>query len=305
MINRALIRIKVVQLVYSYYQNEERDLAKAEKEFLFSLDKAYELYNYLLLLMVELTETQRKRLQINRAKFLASQEDLSPNMKFVDNMLVAHLKQDPAFREFLSQNKMSWNEDFIKALLDELLASEVYKEYMSSSESSFEADRDFWKSSFRNLVFGNEKLIDHLEECSLYWNDDLDIVQTFVLKTIKQFNVELEDAQIQPKYRTDEDGQYAIDLFRNAIVHGQEYRDMIDANIRNWDLDRVAMMDRIIMQIAIAELINCPQIPTIVTLNEYIDLAKSYSTKKSGHFVNGILDKIVKELQQEGVILKK
>ncbi|MGL4412328.1 MAG: transcription antitermination factor NusB [Bacteroidales bacterium] len=304
MINRALIRTKVVQLVYSYYQNEERDLAKSEKEFLFSLDKAYELYNYLLLLMVELTETQRKRLQINRAKFLASQEDLSPNMKFVDNLLIAHLKQDPAFSGYLSKNKISWDEDFIKSLLDELLATDVYKVYMNSEDNGFEADREFWKTSFRNLVFGNEKLIDHLEECSLYWNDDLDIVQTFVLKTIKQFNSELGDAQIQPKYKSEEDGEYAINLFRSSIVHGKEYRDMIDNNIRNWDLDRVAMMDRIIMQIAIAELINCPNIPAVVTLNEYIDLAKSYSTKKSGYFVNGILNKIVKDLQQEGVILK-
>lgn len=305
MINRALIRIKVVQLVYSYYQNEERDLAKAEKEFLFSLDKAYELYNYLLLLMVELTEAQRKRLDINRAKHLASEEDLAPNTKFVENLWISQLKQDPEFQQYLVQTKMSWNEDFIRSMLDQLLASEIFKTYMQSAERTFEEDREFWRNSFRNLIFNNEQMIELLEESSLYWNDDLDTVQTFVLKTIKQFNTTTEGGQLQPKFRSLDDRQYAVDLFRNAIIHGQEYRNLIELHARNWDIERVAMMDTVIMQIAISELMNCPQIPTVVTLNEYIELAKTYSTKKSGGFVNGILDKLIKQLQEEGKLLKK
>lgn len=304
MINRALIRIKVVQLLYSYYQNEERDIVKAEKELLFSLDKAYELYNYLLLLMVELTDAQNKRIEVAKSKFLASEEDLNPNTKFVDNLFVYHLRQDPDFRTYLSQHKLAWDEEFVRDMLDLILSSEIYTEYMASEERSFEADRELWRVLFKTFICDNERLSDLLEETSLYWNDDLDIVQSFVLKTIKQFKP-VEEAQILPQFRSDEDREFAVLLFRNAIVNGEQYKNYIQSYSSNWDIERIALMDIIIMQLALAEIMTFPAIPTMVSLNEYIDLAKKYSTLKSGYFINGVLDRVVRNLKEEGLLLKK
>lgn len=304
MINRALIRIKVVQLLYSYYQNEERDLSKAEKELLFSLDKAYELYNYLLLLIVELTDVQNKRIQIAKSKFLASEQDLNPNTKFVDNLFVYHLRQDPSFRTYLSKHKMAWDEEFLKDMLDLILSSEIYEEYINAEERSFEQDRELWRVLFKTFICDNETLSDLLEENSLYWNDDLDIVQSFVLKTIKQFQTS-EEEQILPQYRSQEDIEFAVQLFRNAIVNGEQYKNYIRSYSNNWDIERIALMDIIIMQLALAEITTFSAIPTTVSLNEYIDLAKKYSTLKSGYFINGVLDKVVKNLKDEGVLLKK
>ncbi|MGL5227384.1 MAG: transcription antitermination factor NusB [Bacteroidales bacterium] len=304
MINRALIRIKVVQLLYSYYQNEERDMARAEKELLFSLDKAYELYNYLLLLIVEITDAQNKRIETAKSKFLASDEDLNPNTKFVDNLFVYHLRQDPAFREYLSMHKLAWDEEFVKDLLDLILTSECYQEYMNSSTRSFEEDKDLWRTLFKTFIVDNERLAELLEESSLYWNDDIEIVQSFAFKTIKQF-AQSEEPQLLPQYRSDEEKEYAIQLFRNAIVNGQEYKDMITKYTSNWDINRIALMDVIVMQIALAEIMTFPAIPTSVSLNEYIDLAKTYSTLKSGYFINGVLDRVVRNLKEEGILLKK
>ncbi|MGL4806425.1 MAG: transcription antitermination factor NusB [Bacteroidales bacterium] len=304
MINRALIRIKVVQLLYSYYQNEERDMARAEKELLFSLDKAYELYNYLLLLIVEITDAQNKRIETAKSKFLASDADLNPNTKFVDNLFVYHLRQDPAFREYLSMHKLAWEEEFVKDLLDLILTSECYQDYMNSATRSFEEDKDLWRTLFKTFIVDNERLVELLEESSLYWNDDIEIVQSFAFKTIKQFT-QSEESQLLPQYRSDEEKEYAIQLFRNAIVNGQEYKELITKYTNNWDINRIALMDVIVMQIALAEIMTFPAIPTSVSLNEYIDLAKTYSTLKSGYFINGVLDRVVRNLKEEGVLLKK
>ncbi|MGL4779874.1 MAG: transcription antitermination factor NusB [Bacteroidales bacterium] len=304
MINRALIRIKVVQLLYSYYQNEERDMARAEKELLFSLDKAYELYNYLLLLIVEITDAQNKRIETAKSKFLASDQDLNPNTKFVDNLFVYHLRQDPAFREYLSMHKLAWDEEFVKDILDLILTSECYQDYMNSSVRSFEEDKDLWRTLFKTFIVDNERLAELLEESSLYWNDDIEIVQSFAFKTIKQFT-QSEESQLLPQYRSDEEKEYAIQLFRNAIVNGQEYKELITKYTNNWDINRIALMDVIVMQIALAEIMTFPAIPTSVSLNEYIDLAKTYSTLKSGYFINGVLDRVVRNLKEEGVLLKK
>lgn len=304
MINRALIRIKVVQLLYSYYQNEERDMARAEKELLFSLDKAYELYNYLLLLIVEITDAQNKRIETAKSKFLASDQDLNPNTKFVDNLFVYHLRQDPAFREYLSMHKLAWDEEFVKDILDLILTSECYQDYMNSSVRSFEEDKDLWRALFKTFIVDNERLAELLEESSLYWNDDIEIVQSFAFKTIKQFT-QSEESQLLPQYRSDEEKEYAIQLFRNAIVNGQEYKELITKYTNNWDINRIALMDVIVMQIALAEIMTFPAIPTSVSLNEYIDLAKTYSTLKSGYFINGVLDRVVRNLKEEGVLLKK
>ena len=307
MINRVLIHLKIVQIVYAYYQNGGKNLDTAEKELFFSLSKAYDLYNYLLLLMVEVTKQANKRLNAAKNKLVPTKEELFPNTKFVENRFIAQLEVNKQLLEFSNNQKKTWeNEaDFVKTLCDKILESDIYKEYMASSESSYEADRELWRKLYKTFIFNNEELDILLEDQSLYWNDDKEIVDTFVLKTIKRFDEKNGANQpLLPEFKDDEDQEFARRLFRRAILNCDYYRHLISENTRNWDLDRVAFMDVVIMQCALAEILSFPNIPVSVSLNEYVDIAKVYSTAKSGSFVNGTLDGIVKELKKEGKLSK-
>ena len=307
MINRVLIRLKIVQIVYAYYQNGGKNLDTAEKELFFSLSKAYDLYNYLLLLMVEVTKQANKRLNAAKNKLVPTKEELFPNTKFVENRFIAQLEVNKQLLEFSNNQKKTWeNEaDFVKTLCDKILESDIYKEYMASSENSYEADRELWRKLYKTFIFNNEELDILLEDQSLYWNDDKEIVDTFVLKTIKRFDEKNGANQpLLPEFKDDEDQEFARRLFRRAILNCDYYRHLISENTRNWDLDRVAFMDVVIMQCALAEILSFPNIPVSVSLNEYVDIAKVYSTAKSGSFVNGTLDGIVKELKKEGKLSK-
>ena len=303
MINRVLIRLKIIQLVYAYYQNGSKNLDSAEKELFFSLSKAYDLYNYLLMLMVALTNYAQKRVDAGKAKLAPTSEDLSPNMKFIENKFVAQLEVNKQLLEFISNQKKTWDNDqeFVKELYDKITASDLYKEYMASSDSSYEADRELWRKLYKSFVFNNDSLDQVLEDQSLYWNDDKEIVDTFVLKTIKKFEESKGASQpLLPEFKDDEDQEFARRLFRRTILNGDYYRHLISDNTRNWDLDRVAFMDVVIMQCALAEILSFPNIPISVSLNEYVEIAKLYSTAKSGSFINGTLDGIVNQLKKEG-----
>ena len=307
MINRVLIRLKIIQLVYAYYQNGSKNLDSAEKELFFSLSKAYDLYNYLLMLMVALTNYAQKRVDAGKAKLAPTSEDLSPNMKFIENKFVAQLEVNKQLLEFISSQKKTWDNDqeFVKELYDKITASDLYKEYMASSDSSYEADRELWRKLYKSFVFNNDSLDQVLEDQSLYWNDDKGIVDTFVLKTIKRFEESKGASQpLLPEFKDDEDQEFARRLFRRTILNGDYYRHLISDNTRNWDLDRVAFMDVVIMQCALAEILSFPNIPISVSLNEYVEIAKLYSTGKSGSFINGTLDGIVNQLKKEGKLTK-
>lgn len=307
MINRVLIRLKIIQLVYAYYQNGSKNLDSAEKELFFSLSKAYDLYNYLLMLMVALTNYAQKRVDAGKAKLAPTSEDLSPNMKFIENKFVAQLEVNKQLLEFISNQKKTWDNDqeFVKELYDKITASDLYKEYMASSDSSYEADRELWRKLYKSFVFNNDSLDQVLEDQSLYWNDDKEIVDTFVLKTIKRFEESKGASQpLLPEFKDDEDQEFARRLFRRTILNGDYYRHLISDNTRNWDLDRVAFMDVVIMQCALAEILSFPNIPISVSLNEYVEIAKLYSTAKSGSFINGTLDGIVNQLNKEGKLTK-
>ena len=307
MINRVLIRLKIIQLVYAYYQNGSKNLDSAEKELFFSLSKAYDLYNYLLMLMVALTNYAQKRVDAGKAKLAPTSEDLSPNMKFIENKFVAKLEVNKQLLEFISTQKKTWDNDqeFVKELYDKITASDLYKEYMASSDSSYEADRELWRKLYKSFVFNNDSLDQVLEDQSLYWNDDKEIVDTFVLKTIKKFEESKGASQpLLPEFKDDEDQEFARRLFRRTILNGDYYRHLISDNTRNWDLDRVAFMDVVIMQCALAEILSFPNIPISVSLNEYVEIAKLYSTAKSGSFINGTLDGIVNQLKKEGKLTK-
>ena len=307
MINRVLIRLKIIQIVYAYYQNGSKNLDAAEKELFFSLSKAYDLYNYLLMLMVALTEYAQKRIDVAKAKLAPTAEELYPNTKFVENKFIAQLEVNKQLADFVSTQKRSWDndEDFVKSLYDKILASDIYKEYMASSETTYDADRELWRKLYKTFVFNNPDLDALLEDQSLYWNDDKEIVDTFVLKTIKRFDEKNGVNQpLLPEFKDDEDREYARRLFRRTILNCDYYRHLISENMRNWDLDRVAFMDVIIMQCALAEILSFPNIPVSVSLNEYVEIAKVYSTMKSGSFVNGTLDGIVNQLKKEGKLTK-
>ena len=307
MINRVLIRLKIVQIVYAYYQNGGKNLDTAEKELFFSLSKAYDLYNYLLLLMVEVTKQANKRLNAAKNKLVPTKEELFPNTKFVENRFIAQLEVNKQLLEFSNNQKKTWeNEaDFVKTLCDKILESDIYKEYMASETSSYEEDRELWRKLYKNIIFNNIELDQVLEDQSLYWNDDKEIVDTFVLKTIKRFDEKNGAKQeLLPEFKDEEDQDFARRLFRRTILNADYYRHLISENTKNWDLDRVAFMDVIIMQCALAEILSFPNIPVSVSLNEYVEIAKVYSTIKSGSFVNGTLDGIVNQLKKEGKLAK-
>ena len=307
MINRVLIRLKIVQIIYAYYQNGGKNLDTAEKELFFSLSKAYDLYNYLLLLMVEVTKQANKKLNAAKNKLIPTKEELFPNTKFVEKRFIAQLEVNKQLLDFAGNQKKTWeNEaDFVKSLCEQIMESDIYKEYMASETSSYEEDREVWRKIYKKIIFNNAELDQVLEDQSLYWNDDKEIVDTFVLKTIKRFEEKNGAKQeLLPEFKDDEDQDFARRLFRRAILNSDYYRHLISENTKNWDLDRVAFMDVIIMQIALAEVLSFPNIPVSVSLNEYVEIAKLYSTPKSGGFINGTLDGIVNQLKKENKLTK-
>ena len=307
MINRVLIRLKIVQIVYAFYQNGGKNLDTAEKELFFSLSKAYDMYNYLLLLMVEITKQAERKQSAAKSKLLPTAEELYPNTKFVDNRFIAQLEVNSQLLEFSETQKKTWENEseFVKSLCEKIMDTDIYKEYMASETSSYEEDRELWRKLYKRVVFNNEELDQVLEDQSLYWNDDKEIVDTFVLKTIKRFEEQNGAKQeLLPEFKDEEDQDFARRLFRRTILNADYYRHLISENIRNWDLDRVAFMDVIIMQIALAEILSFPNIPVSVSLNEYLDIAKLYSTPKSASFINGTLDGIVNMLKKENKLTK-
>ena len=298
---------KIVQIVYAYYQNGGKNLDTAEKELFFSLSKAYDMYNYLLLLMVEVTKQAERKQSAAKSKLLPTAEELYPNTKFVDNRFIAQLEVNKQLLEFSETQKKTWENEseFVKSLCEKIMDSDIYKEYMASETSSYEEDRELWRKIYKRIIFNNPELDQVLEDQSLYWNDDKEIVDTFVLKTIKRFDEKNGAKQeLLPEFKDEEDQDFARRLFRRTILNADYYRHLISENTRNWDLDRVAFMDVIIMQIALAEILSFPNIPVSVSLNEYVEIAKLYSTPKSGSFINGTLDGIVNVLKEENKLNK-
>ena len=307
MINRELIRTKVVQLTYAYYQNGNKNMENAEKELLFSLSKAYDLYNYLLLLIVEISREERRRFDILTARAEREGTD-KPSNKFAFNKFAIQLEENKMLNAFLEDKKLTWENDkeFIRGKCNQIEQSEVYKEYMDSDDDSYEADREVWRKLYKMLIQDNAELDAILEEKSLYWNDDKEIVDTFVLKTIKRFEpTSKADQELLPEYKDEEDRDFARKLFRATLLNCDAYQHYIGDACRNWDFNRLAYMDVVVMQIAIAELMTFPGIPATVTINEYVDLAKLYSTPRSGGYVNGMLDTIARFLISRGLIQKE
>ena len=306
MINRELIRIKVVQLTYAYYQNGNRNMDNAEKELLFSLSKAYDLYNQLLLLMVAVTQEERHRVEVNTARAQREGTEV-PSQKFAYNKFAVQLEENKQLLEYAETQKQGWQDDieFVRKLSDQIEQSDAYQQYMDSEEDSYEADRELWRKLYKLFIQNNDDLDTLLEDKSLYWNDDREIVDTFVIKTIKRFDSKLKAKQpLLPEYKDVEDKHFTRKLFRATILNADTYQHYMSTMSRNWDFSRLAYMDVVIMQIAIAEMLTFPNIPVSVTINEYVELAKLYSTPKSGSYVNGMLDSIARNLIYKGLMMK-
>lgn len=307
MVNRELIRIKLVQVLYSYMQKGSHNPDYAEKELLLSLDKAYDLYNYLLLLMVEVSRMSVRILEMRQARSKKLKDGISWSRKFVDNRFIIQLEANRQLRAYCAEQDLSWeeHEQFVRELCRKVEESEYYRNYMDSGKSSYEEDRDVWRLIYRNLFCNNEELSELLEDINVYWNDDKAIIDTFVLKTINRFSENSTTAQpLMPEYKCDADRDFATRLLSKAIV-GQEYiYSLIGQSTRKWELGRIAMMDRIILQLGLAEIMSFPNIPLSVSINEYVEIAKMYSTPKSDKYINATLDTIAKKLTQEGKLTK-
>ncbi len=307
MINRELIRIKVVQLVYAYYMNDGKLLDVAERELLTSLSKAYEMYNHLLNLIVAVTNEERMRcdLLIQRAK---RENTEMPVVKFAFNRFAVQLEENEALAKYNEAPRLSWNDDieFVRKVCNMIEQTDTYKEYMLSPEDNYEADREVWRKLYKQILENNDELDSLLEEKSIYWNDDKQVVDSFIVKTIKRFAPENKSKQeLMPEFKDSSDRDFAIQLFRACILNKDEYQEYLAEASRNWELHRMPFTDIVIMQAAVAEMLTFPAIPLSVTINEYVDLSKVYSTPKSAHFINGMLDGIARSLIADGKLLKQ
>ena len=307
MISRRIIRTKVLQVLYAYYSSEEKSINNTEKELFFTIQKSYDLYHYLLALVIEIADYAENRIEIKRNKHQPTYEDLNPNTKFISNQVIQQLKDNKQLNLYLEQKKLNWkdNPELVKELYLLMIETEAYEAYMEDDNRSYLDDRKFIDRLFNKVILVSEDLYIALEEKSIYWNDDVEFVISMLTKTLKRFN-ELSDSdqRLMPMFKDHEDKEFTKDLLRKAIINHDEIRELIKEHSRNWDVERIAFMDILIMQLAITEFLYFPTIPTKVSLNEYIELSKFYSTEKSRNFINGILDKTLKDLKRSDKISK-
>jgi N utilization substance protein B len=293
--------------LYAFNRRDDDDVPLAEKELIFSIEKTYELYHYLLLLVLEVADIASEKIDQALQKRMPTEEDLNPKRRFIDNQLIAQLRKNKAFKSYISTKKLSWiNYPHIPRLMyNKMIAWDKYEEYMSSEIHGHTADRKFIINLITKLFAESEDLESNFEEQSIYWNDDMEYVAIMIEKTLKKFKPESgENALMMPLFKNKEDEDFVRILFRKAILNTSRYSELIDKNTTNWEVERIALMDILVMQLAITEIIEFQEIPVKVTLNEYIEIAKYYCTSKSSTFVNGILDNIVKEIKEKGLFRK-
>ncbi len=308
MINRRLLRIKVLQTYYAYIKRGRESLPLAEKELKHSVEKAYDLYFFLLLLVVDIVDYAQLRIELARQKKMPTQADLHPNTIFIDNLFIAELRKHPAFIKQIRERKISWSKypELIKKLYHVIYQSESYTDYMDQADSGWEEDKKFISNIYTTVIALSEDLENSLEEQSIYWNDDLEFILGMIIKSIKKTKPgKLFIFAGDQIYKSPEDKKFTFELFRQVVIKGNDYKALIEKYLENWDIERVALMDILIMELAITEMVAFPEIPVKVSLNEYIEIAKDYSSKKSGTFINGILDRITGHLKEQKLIKKK
>jgi len=307
MINRRLIRVKTLQALYSYYQSGDSSIDKAEKELSHSITKTYDLYYFILLLLLDIVHYAKLRIEVGKNKLVPTPEELNPSTKFVNNKVIEQLKENEQLKRFLVAKKMSWAKypELIKSLYNIIIDTEQYKLYKLSEERSYDNEKKLILFILDKIFDQSEDLYSSLEEQSIYWNDNIEFVISMVVKTIKKLKVgDDRTTPLMEKYKNPEDEEFLFNLIRKTAINHVEYKKLINDNIKNWDIDRLAFIDMIILQMALAEIKNFPEIPIKVTINEYIEISKYYSTEKSSNFINGLLDRIIKMLKKQNEIFK-
>ena len=301
-----MLRIKVVKALYAHMKSDADSLMASEKMLVTSIDKTYDLYFLLMSLVVEMAQYAEQRQEAAKNKKLPTYEDLNPNRKFVDNAVIRLLAQSDSVNDYLAAHKLSWAKypELVKALFTQLEQSDYYKKYMTSQESSFREDLALITEFYTRELEESEILESALDEMSILWNDDLGFALVMVTRTLSNMRASHTDVKVLPKFKSIEDLDFARELFAKAAVNFDNYQAEIEKYTRNWDVERIAFMDNLIMATAVAELVTFPSIPVKVTLDEYIEIAKYYSTNGSSTFINGILDKIVASFTEEGKINK-
>jgi N utilization substance protein B len=307
MVSRRILRIKILQVLYAYYKSSGSSVNKAEKELFFSIRKTYDLFHYLLLLIIDIADYAITRIDIAKNKKIPTWEDLHPNTKFIDNKVILQLRNSKQLNSYLKNNKLSWVNypELIRNLFNNIKESEHYSEYMNNSTRSFAEDKKLISDIYVRDISVFEPLYQNLEEQSIYWNDEVEFVISIIIRTIRNFKEdEGDNVNIPPLFKNEEDINFAKRLFRKAVLNKDEYRKLIEQYAKNWEIERIAFIDILILQTAIAEVIEFTSIPTKVTFNEYLEIAKFYSTNKSSIFINGLLDKIIKHLKESNMIKK-
>ncbi len=306
MLTRRHIRVKVMQSLYAYSQSENDDLRSEEKFLLKSMDEMYDLYLLLLSLFVEIRDHAADYMEKSQHKHLPSEEDKDPNKRFVDNEVIALLDQNTGLQNGLEARKLkNWKSDdeYVGILWNEIRNSEIYKEYMASRTGTFQEDKDFVIKIFKEVIAPNEKLYDYLEDKKITWVDDLPLVNTAIVKMLQKLKSGKEHA-LTRLFKNSEDKEYAVQLFRKTLLNDESLAAEMEGKTPNWDKERIADLDTILIKMAICEFLKFPSIPVKVTINEYLEIAKEYSTPKSSIFINGILDKLSKEYKEEGKLNK-
>lgn len=307
MFNRRQLRIKVLQALYAFHSDKEGSVEDAHKLLYSALEKTYDLYLLLLLLISEMQDAAIERIETGRMKKQPTHEDLHPNTKFVNNKPLRVIIKSKALAKEAANRSLGWGQeqDIVKRLFKSLVASEEYNAYMDNEERGFQHDRESLNRMFRKHLINDEILQDWIEEQSILWSDDLDLASSIVLKTVKTISEDSEDLELSEMWKEDGDDKHFLDtLFSKTLAMAGEHDEAIESAASNWDLDRIATMDLILLRMALAEARNFESVPLKVTMNEYIDLAKFYSTEKSGAFVNGVLDKLFKTMREDGRIVK-
>lgn len=306
MINRALIRLKVVQVIYAYYQNGGQKPSQARLELVQSLDSAYSLYQTLLFIPVAVSRLARK--SVARQKRMNEIHISRKEELLAENRFIAQLETNAQLSAYVEGNDLTWltESDFIKDTCRRILESDAMEEYWQEEKFDYEADKELCKKIYKSFIENNDELDNLLEEQNIYWNGDKELIDSFVMKTIRSFAEDAGSQQpLQSEFKDEEDRQFALDLLEKGLDAADRREKAVNANCRRWDPSRLAFLDVIVIQVALAEMLGFPNIPVKVSINEYVELAKLLSTPASGSFVNGMLDTIVKDMKASGELTKE
>lgn len=306
MINRRHIRVKVMQSVYAMIQSHNDDIVKEEKFVKHSIKKMFDLYVLLLQLLVEVQKLAEQKQEISKKKYLATKEDLSPNRKFVENKLIKKLAESNSLLLHIEAHKLNnWllDDEYVKIIWEKLQKSDLFSRYLNTIEDSYKVDKSFVIEFFRDIIAPNQKLSDYFEDQNITWVDDIPFVNTWVIRSLNNQNSN-GNFMLGSLYKNEDDENFVSELFKKVILNHHTFENDIKTHTPNWESDRIAGMDMILIKMGISEFLYFPSIPTRVTINEYIEIAKDYSTQKSGYFVNGVLDKLSKEFEKEKRLVK-